>query len=97
MSLKQAKKDDKLSPYYYGPYKLLQNIATTTYKLVLLESCRVHPIFCVSCLKKVISDKLPIQIMFPEFDEEGKIIFEHEANIRKNPTTTKSINFRVSH
>jgi len=34
MSLKQAKKDNKLSPKYYGPYKL-QNISTMAYKLEL--------------------------------------------------------------
>jgi hypothetical protein len=33
MSLKQAKKDNKLSPNYYGPYKVLQTIGTMAYKL----------------------------------------------------------------
>ena len=38
MSLKQAKKDNKLSPKYYGPYKVLQNIGTMAYKLKLPTS-----------------------------------------------------------
>jgi hypothetical protein len=78
MSLKQAKKDNKLSPKYYGPYKVLQNIGTMAYKLELLASSRVHPVFHVS-LKKVIGDKIPVQTILPELDEEGKIILEPKA------------------
>eukprot|EP00253_Pinus_taeda_P018313 PITA_18313 len=40
---------------------------------------RLHPVFHVSCLKKVIGDKLPVQTILPELDEEGKIILEPEA------------------
>ena len=50
-----------------------------TYKLELLVASRVHPVFHVSCLKKVIGDKLPVQTILPELDEEGKIILEPEA------------------
>jgi hypothetical protein len=79
MSLKQANKDNKLSPKYYGPYKVLQKIGTMAYKLELPASSRVHPVFHVSCLKKVIGDKIPVQTILPELDEEGKIILEPEA------------------
>ena len=79
MSLKQAKKDNKLSPKYYGPYKVLQKIGTMAYKLELPAASRLHPVFHVSCLKKVIGNKLPVQTIFPELDEEGKIILELEA------------------
>ena len=79
MSLKQDKKDNKLSPKYYGPYKVLKNIGTMAYKVELLDSLRVHPVLHVSCLKKVIGENLPIQTILPELDEEGKIILEPKA------------------
>ena len=49
------------------------------YKLELPASSRVHPFFHVSCLKKVIGDKLLVQKILPELDEEGKTIPEPEA------------------
>ena len=79
MSLKQAKKDSKLSPKYYGSYKVLQKIGTMAYRLELPIVSWVHPVFHVSCLKKVIGDKLPVQTILPELDEEGKTILEPEA------------------
>ena len=78
MSLKKLNKDNKLAPKYYGPYKVLQKIGSMSYKLELLTSSWVHPIFHVSCLKKVIGDKIPIQTIFLEFDEEEKVILEPE-------------------
>ena len=79
MSLKQAKKDNKLSPKYYGPYKVLQKIGTMAYKLKLPTTSRMHPVFHVSCLKKVIGNKLLVQTILTELDEEGKYILELEA------------------
>jgi len=79
MSLKKAKKDNKLSPKYYGPYNMLQNIGTMAYKLELHASSQVHPVFYVSCLKKVIGDKIQVQTIFPKLYEERKIIFEPKA------------------
>ena len=81
MSLKKTNKDNKLSLNYYGPYKMLQNIGTMEKKLELPASSQVHPVFHVSCLKKVIGKKIPVQTIFPELDEEGKIILEPEAII----------------
>ena len=49
------------------------------YKLVLPTSSRVHLVFHVSCLKKVIGENILVQTIFLELDEEGKIILEPEA------------------
>ena len=93
MSLKQAKKDNELSPKYYGPYKVLQNIGTMAYKLELLAASRLHPVFHVSCSKKVIGNKLPVQTILPELDEEGKIILEPKevTEIRTRQLRNRSI------
>jgi hypothetical protein len=58
---------------------VLQKIGTMAYKLELPTSSRVHPVFHVSCLKKVIGDKISVQTIFLELDEEGKIILEPKA------------------
>jgi hypothetical protein len=91
MSLKQAKKDNKLSSKYYGPYKVLQKIGTMAYKLELPTVYRLHLVFHVSCLKKVIGDKLPVQTILPELDEERKIILEPKA---VTETTTRQLRNR---
>ena len=58
---------------------MFQKIGTMAYKLELPASSRVHPVFHVSCLKKVIGENLPIQTILLELDEEGKIILEPEV------------------
>jgi hypothetical protein len=47
MSLKKSKKENKLSPKYYGPYKVLKNIGMTTYKLEVHASLEVQLVFHV--------------------------------------------------
>jgi len=79
LSLKQAKKDTKLSPKYYGPYKVLKNIGTMTYKLELHASSLVHLVFHVSCLNKVIDVKILVQTILLKLDEEGKFVLKPKA------------------
>ena len=46
------------------------------YKLELFATSQVHPVFHASFLKKVIGNKIPIQTIFLELDEDGKVILE---------------------
>ena len=57
------------------------------YKLELPTSSHIHAVFHVSCIKKVIGDKILIQTIFLDLDEEGKVILEpkkiYERRIKK--------------
>ena len=72
---------------------MFQKIGSMAYKLELPVSSRVHPIFHVSCLNKVTGENIPVQTIFPELDEEGKIISEPEAvtEIRTRQLRNQSI------
>ena len=72
----ELKGHQKLAPNFYGPYKVLQKIGFVDYKLELPPYSRVHLVFDVSCLKKVIGTKIRAQIVLQELDNEGSIILE---------------------
>eukprot|EP00253_Pinus_taeda_P001836 PITA_01836 len=78
MKQQQANKDNKLSQSIMV-IQGVEKISTMDTNWSFPAASRLHPVFHVSCLKKVIGDKLPVQTILPELDEEGKIILEPEA------------------
>jgi len=51
----------KLAPKFNGPSKVLQRIGPIAYKLQLLDSSKIHLVFHVSYLKKVVGLEVRIQ------------------------------------
>ena len=72
-----------MAPKFYGPYKVLHKIGSIAYKLELPSSSCIHPVFHVSCLKKVVGTKIRAQTVLPELDTEGSIILEPKAILNK--------------
>jgi hypothetical protein len=62
-----------LVPEFYGPYTILKHVGQVAYQLTLPSHSKIHLVFHVSCLKKVIGTKCQIQTNLPELDEEGSI------------------------
>ncbi|GKE42017.1 hypothetical protein Tco_1469301, partial [Tanacetum coccineum] len=51
-------KQEKLNPYYFGPFKILAKVGTVAYRLELPEQLiRVHSTFHVSNLTKCLSNE----------------------------------------
>jgi hypothetical protein len=66
-------------PKFYGPYTILKRVGQVAYQLSLASHLRLHPVFQVSCLKKVIETRCQIQTNLPKLDEEGSIWLHPEA------------------
>ena len=75
LSLKQGGKN-KLAPRFYGPYQINKKISHVAYALELPTTSRIHNVFHVSCLKKVIGQHHKAQMVLPLLDAKGRIIFE---------------------
>ena len=80
-----------MAPKFYGPYKILQKIGFVAYKLELPPSSRIHPVFHVSCLKKVLGTIIKGQTILPELDNEGSIFLELEAVLNKRTHQLRSL------
>jgi hypothetical protein len=47
----------KLAPKFYGPYTILKRVGHVAYRLAFPNAYKIHIVFCVSFLKKVIGTK----------------------------------------
>jgi hypothetical protein len=63
----------KLAPKFHGPYQIIQHIGLVTYKLALPSTSKIHLVFHVSCLKKMVGQNCKVQTIMPKLDEEGSI------------------------
>jgi len=63
----------KLHSRFYGPFRVMERIGKTTYRLLLPENCQLHPVFHVSQLKKHIGSTVVPSSELPLVDDKGNI------------------------
>lgn len=82
----------KLSPKYFGPYKVIDKFGPVAYKLELPTSSQIHPVFHVSQLKKLVGNvttttQLP-SVIYEALTKTPESILERKMVQRKGQAAT---------
>jgi hypothetical protein len=84
----KAQQCQKLAPKFYGPYTILKRVGLVAHQLTLPSHSKLHLVFHVSCLKKVIGTKCHTQTSLLELDEEGSIWLQPQAILDQSSPST---------
>ena len=71
----------KLSPRFYGPFRVIQQVGTVAYKLELPPKAKMHPIFHVSRLKLKLGHNITPIPTLPPTDCERQLSPKLEASL----------------
>ena len=75
---------EKLKPRFYGPYMILIRIGEVAYEIEFPKNSKIHNVFYVSRLKRVLGKSIDPCSDLPPLDNEGKLILEPEIIIEKH-------------
>ena len=69
---------EKLKLHFYGPYRVLKRIGEVAYEIEFPENSKIHNVFHVSRLKRILGKIIDPCSDLPPLDNERKLILEPE-------------------
>ncbi|TYK23464.1 putative retroelement pol polyprotein [Cucumis melo var. makuwa] len=82
----RSRRNEKLAPRFYGPYKIIEKIGPVAYRLQLPENSRIHSLFHVSQLRKMMGQHADSQPTIQFIDENYMWKSEPEEAIEYRKT-----------
>ncbi|XP_050387800.1 uncharacterized protein LOC126804073 [Argentina anserina] len=85
----------KLSSKYYGPFAVLERVGEVAYKLKLPSTVKIHNLFHVSLLKKMVGSFATVEAALPVIKDSSSIkwapafVLETRMVKRRNAVTTQ--------
>lgn len=73
-----AKKNEKLSLKFYGPFAIITRIRLVAYKLQLPTSSTIHPVFQVSQLRRAKGVAISFPVLPPQLSPDLEMIVESD-------------------
>ena len=73
------KASHKLSPKFFGPFKIIQRVGRVAYRLDLPASSFIHPLFHVSCMKAKLGHRTVPLALLPSINSQGVLALEPVA------------------
>ena len=68
--------NEKLSSRFYGPFKDLNKVGIVAYRLELPVGAKIHPMFHVSQLKRVVGSFPPLPPLPPHLSDDMEMVVE---------------------
>lgn len=77
------RRNEKLAPRYFGPFDVIERIGRVTYRLKLPDTAKIHAVFHVSQLRKLIGNRTTMTHLPATLTEDMEVLLSPQGKLRE--------------